>query len=41
MSELSRDVLLANCRIRSGNVGGSGTVIYSMVNVLPLDFNLI
>ena len=29
MSEIAREVLLANCRIRSGNVGGSGTVIYS------------
>ena len=32
MSELSQDVLRANCRIRSGNVGGSGTVIYSKEN---------
>jgi len=29
MSEVSREFLLPNCRIRSGNVGGSGTVIYS------------
>lgn len=29
MSELSREILLANTRIRSGNVGGSGTVICS------------
>ena len=27
MGELSREILLANTRIRSGNVGGSGTVI--------------
>ena len=29
MGELSREILLANTRIRSGNVGGSGTVIFS------------
>lgn len=29
MTELSREVLLANTRIRSGQVGGSGTVVYS------------
>lgn len=32
MTELSREVLLPNCRIRSDNVGGSGTVIYSAPN---------
>lgn len=29
MSEISREVLLANCRIRAGEAGGSGTVLYS------------
>jgi len=29
MGELAREILLPNTRIRSGNVGGSGTVIYS------------
>ena len=29
MSEISREVLLANCRIRAQKAGGSGTVLYS------------
>ena len=32
MQALSRELLLPNCRIRSSNVGGSGTVIYSKEN---------
>jgi len=51
MGEVSKELLLANCRIRSQGVGGSGTVLYSkegkaagksrMVKNLPVNSSLL